>query len=275
MTLLTYLTYSFLTPAVYLFKNHQLNFFNPGFYMSFVSLFDTFLTVSLLPLLYCNLTDIVYFCFMKLLEQFLKEELNVENPDVLSQFDVYNRLILDWNSKINLVSRKNTSIENIVLNSIFFLTKYEINPNAKILDIGTGGGFPGIPLKILYPGLNVTLVDSIRKKINALKDIIPNLKLVNAKALCCRAEELMPDYKGMFDYIVSKSVAPLSDLADWGIELLNNNGKMLCIKGGDMSEEIHAFKTKYKYYSLGQVEFSFDPVYNIDDKKLILIKKSS
>ncbi|MDD5360647.1 MAG: 16S rRNA (guanine(527)-N(7))-methyltransferase RsmG [Ignavibacteria bacterium] len=211
---------------------------------------------------------------MRLLEQFLKEELSIDNPDVLSLFDAYNRLILEWNSKINLVSRKNTSIENIVLNSIFFLTKYEINPDANVLDIGTGGGFPGIPLKILYPGLNVTLVDSIRKKINALKDIISNLKLANAKALCCRAEELLPDYKGKFDYIVSKSVAPLSDLADWAIELLNNNGKMLCIKGGDMSDEIHAFKSKYKHFSVGQIEFSFDPEYNIDDKKLILIKKS-
>ena len=95
---------------------------------------------------------ILFPSFMKSLSVFLEKELYITNTNVLiSQFEKYEELLLNWNKKLNLVSRKTTSIEEHILNSIFFLTKYKFNGNENIIDIGTGGGFPGIPLKIIYP----------------------------------------------------------------------------------------------------------------------------
>ncbi len=210
---------------------------------------------------------------MELLEKFLCEQLKRDEESLFAKFREYNRLVLEWNSKINLVSRKNESIENILLNSVFFLTKFDFKPDASVLDIGTGGGFPGVPLKILFPGVSITLVDSIRKKINALSDIISRLGFDNAKAVCSRAEDLKKDKTNRFDYIVSKSVAPLADLADWALDMLNSGGSMLCIKGGDMTGEIKELKRKHKNVNTEVIDFTFESIYNIDDKRLVIIKK--
>ncbi|MCE1165940.1 MAG: 16S rRNA (guanine(527)-N(7))-methyltransferase RsmG [Bacteroidetes bacterium] len=210
---------------------------------------------------------------MELLRKFLNEELNIAEESIFSKFEEYNRLLLEWNSKINLVSRKNDSIENIALNSVFFLTKFRMKPDASVLDIGTGGGFPGVPLKIIHEGISITLVDSIRKKINALSDIVARLGLTNTKAVCSRAEDLKKDKRNSFDYIVSKSVAPLSELASWGIDMLKPDGMMLCIKGGDMTMEISDLKRKIKNADTEEIPYSFDSIYNIDDKRLVIIKK--
>ncbi len=209
---------------------------------------------------------------MKLLEKFLEEELGITDSGIRNKFEEYNSLVLDWNSKINLISRKNESIEEIVLNSVFFLKSYDIKIDSEILDIGTGGGFPGVPLKILFPGLRVTLVDSIRKKIIALSDIIGHLKLSDTKAVCSRVEELSGIHRGKYDYIVSKSVAPLINLAVWSKELLKDNGEMLCIKGGNLEAEISDLKRAYADISVNILKYDFDKTYKIDDKKLVILK---
>jgi len=209
---------------------------------------------------------------MKLLEKFLEEELGITDGGIRNKFEEYNSLVLGWNSKINLISRKNESIEDIVLNSVFFLKNYDLKFDSEILDIGTGGGFPGIPLKILFSGLRVTLVDSIRKKIIALSDIIGRLNLSDTKAVCGRAEELSDMFRKRYDYIVSKSVAPLTNLVAWSKELLKDNGEMLCIKGGNLESEISGLKRAYPNVSVGILEHSFDKIYKIDDKKLVIIK---
>lgn len=210
---------------------------------------------------------------MILLKRFL-DEYKLADEQRYKNICLFNTIILEWNSKVNVVSRKNTSIENIVLNSIFFLTKYDFVPDAKVLDIGTGGGFPGIPLKILYPGINLTLCDSIHKKINVVDDIIKRLNLRDVETVCSRAEDLKKNVKhlGVYDYIVSKSVAPLSDLYKWGKDLLNQNGMFLCIKGGDISDEIHNLTKRNNKASAEIVEYNFSGDYNIEDKKLVLIK---
>ena len=182
-----------------------------------------------------------------MLKRFL-DEYNFADEKKYNDFCVFNSLILEWNSKVNVISRKNLSIENIVLNSIFFLTKYDFNQKSRVLDIGTGGGFPGIPLKIIYPDIYITLCDSIKKKINVVDDVIKRMNLENAKAVCSRAEELKENEQhiGVYDYIVSKSVAPLADLYKWGKDLLNKEGMFLCIKGGDMSDEIRNLTKRNK-----------------------------
>lgn len=211
---------------------------------------------------------------MKILSIFLEKELRITNTDVLiSQFEKYEELLLEWNQKFNLVSRKTTSIKEHILNSIFFLTKYNLIGNENLIDIGTGGGFPGIPLKVLYPDIKITLVDSIQKKVKALDDIIVRMKFKEAKAVCSRAEDLSnkKDYSKKYDIVISKAVAPVDKLYDWGKGFLNKDGRMICIKGGDISDEINSFKRKNQNTKFNVIDYRFDSVYNIEDKKIVVI----
>ncbi|MCX6159352.1 MAG: 16S rRNA (guanine(527)-N(7))-methyltransferase RsmG [Ignavibacteriota bacterium] len=211
---------------------------------------------------------------MKLLKKFLAEELHITDGKVFEDFIEYNKYLYEWNSKVNVISRKNDSIENIVLNSVYFLTKFTFNPGAKVLDIGTGGGFPGIPLKIIFPEIDITLCDSIRKKINVVDDVIKQMGLSNAEALCTRAEELKykKKYNRKFDYVVSKSVAPLDNLFKWGRGVLNSSGVFLCVKGGDMTEEVEDLLKRNRDAEAEVIDFTFAEEYNIEEKKLVIIK---
>ena len=211
---------------------------------------------------------------MKILSVFLEKELCITNTDVLiSQFEKYEEFLLCWNKKLNLVSRKTTSIEELILNSIFFLTKYKLNGNESIIDIGTGGGFPGIPLKILYPDMKITLLDSIKKKVKALDDIIVKMNFKETKAVCSRAEDLSKekDYNKKYDIVISKTVATIDKLYEWGNVFLNENGKMICIKGGDISNELDTFNKMNPDVSYEIISFSFDDEYKIEDKKIVVI----
>lgn len=210
---------------------------------------------------------------MILLKKFV-DEFGITNSEKYVDFCTFNEIILEWNQKVNVISRKNVSTENIILNSVFFLVKYKFNSNAKVLDIGTGGGFPGIPLKILFPDITITLCDSIRKKINVVDDTIKRMNLLNAEAVCSRAEELETNnkYFRKFDYVVSKSVAPLESLFKWGKNLIKEDGLFLCIKGGNMSDEINDLTKRNKSVSVEVIEYSFPDLYYIEDKKLVIIK---
>ena len=214
------------------------------------------------------------FLFMELLKNFLEEHLLITSDKVFADFELYNRLLMEWNSKINLISRKNYDIENNVLNSIFFLTKYPLKGNEKIVDIGTGGGFPSIPLKIIYPGLKVTLNDSINKKIKVLNDIIRQMNLIDTETVWGRAEEINSnkEYFRQYDIAISKSVAGLDKLYLWSREFLNRNGRMLAIKGGDISDEKKLMK-KFPSCKIKEIDFEFEEKYNIIDKKLIVISE--
>ncbi len=213
---------------------------------------------------------------MKLLKIFLKEVLKIEDEIIYEKFSLYNKLLLEWNSKINLISRNSESIEAQVLNSIFFLTKYNFPRNANIIDVGTGGGFPGIPLKILRNDLRITLNDSISKKTIAIKDIVNNLELKETKIICGRAETLSKEssFKKKFDIVIAKSVATLDKLYIWTKLFLKDNGEMIFIKGGDISNELEKLKKKNKNMKFEVVEFLFDDIYKIEDKKIVLIKNN-
>jgi 16S rRNA (guanine527-N7)-methyltransferase len=128
----------------------------------------------------------------------------------------------------------------------------QFKPNTDILDVGTGGGFPGIPLAIMFPECNFTLVDSIGKKINVVKAVIEGVGLKNAKAFHMRAEQLTEH----FDFVVSRAVAPASDIINWTQKLISKhhfhqkpNGWLL-LKGGNLKEELALVKKSYKIYSI-------------------------
>lgn len=169
-----------------------------------------------------------------------------ENWETLVKERQYNDLLLEWNKKINLVSRKKSDISDLIADSHLYFEAIDFKPGTKILDIGTGGGIPGIIIAINHPEAELVLVDSIQKKINVVSDIIKRMELTNAKAICTRVEELGNEYSGYFDYVVARSVTVLQDLCKWAKPLLKHEGKVITVKGGDIAGEIH--KTKNQPY---------------------------
>jgi len=172
----------------------------------------------------------------------------------LLQFQKAEELYLDWNSKINLVSRKDAEhlMERHILHSLSIAKVIQFEKGTKILDVGTGGGFPGIPLAIMFPEAQFHLVDSIGKKIKVVKDIAEQLNLNNVSAEQIRAENV----KGHFDFVVSRAVTRLPEFNNWikgkiikkGFNKLPNG--ILYIKGGDVLEEIIHTGRKYQIYEI-------------------------
>jgi 16S rRNA (guanine527-N7)-methyltransferase len=169
------------------------------------------------------------------------------------QFERLYDLYADWNSKINVISRKDIELlyEHHVLHSLAIAKVIEFRKNTKVLDVGTGGGFPGIPLAILFPETEFFLVDSIGKKIKVVQEIAAALKLGNVKAEQKRAEEM----KEQFDFIVCRAVTGFPEFYNWvkykaSPKSFNKipNG-ILCLKGGDLAEELTQFK-RAKIYEL-------------------------
>ncbi len=172
----------------------------------------------------------------------------------LEQFAQLPELYAYWNDRINVISRKD--IENIVVHHILHslgIAKVQgFKPNSEILDVGTGGGFPGIPLAILFPDTHFYLIDSIGKKIKVVNEVAQSIGLQNVKAEQIRAE----DVKEKFDFVVSRAVTVLPDFYQWVKNKISpvqyhklSNG-ILYLKGGDLTEELKPFQNKIKLYNL-------------------------
>lgn len=161
------------------------------------------------------------------------------------QFEALDGLYRDWNSKINVISRKD--IDNLyvnhVLHSLAIATVVRFRSGAKILDLGTGGGFPGIPLAILFPDVEFHLVDGIAKKIRVCNEVITALGLTNVKAEQKRAEEIK---KPVYDFVVTRAVAKMEKLAEWSMRLITKRQRhalpngILALKGVGLDEEMAA-----------------------------------
>ncbi|MCR9017334.1 16S rRNA (guanine(527)-N(7))-methyltransferase RsmG [Aquiflexum gelatinilyticum] len=163
-------------------------------------------------------------------------------------------LYADWNEKINVISRKDMEhfYEKHVLHSLGIAKVISFEPGTKVLDIGTGGGFPGIPLAIMFPETHFHLVDSIGKKINVVKDIAKQLKLSNVEAQQVRAEDLVRKY----DFILSRAVTRFANILPWVKNKFKKedfnelqNG-LLLLKGGDVDEEMEEREVSYVSYHL-------------------------
>lgn len=172
--------------------------------------------------------------------------------------DLYNQYLY-WNNQINVISRKD--IEELyikhVLHSLSIAKLLQFKPGATILDVGTGGGFPGIPLAIMFPEVSFTLIDSIGKKIKVVKEIAAALKLNNVTAIHCRVEEV----NDKFDFIVSRAVARINKITPWiagkvkSKNLHEIKNGVLLLKGGDLTDEI---KESRKQVALFQLKDYFE-----------------
>ena len=169
----------------------------------------------------------------------------------VEQFRKLESLYLDWNSKINVISRKD--IEQLyvkhVLHSLAIAKVQRFEPGTYVLDVGTGGGFPGIPLAILFPETRFYLIDVIMKKITVVKAVAESIGLKNVKAEQLRAENV----KGDFDFIVSRAVTNMPDFYSWVKDKIKKQNKhelkngILYLKGGDLTEELKDFPKAIEY----------------------------
>ncbi|EIY49810.1 16S rRNA (guanine(527)-N(7))-methyltransferase RsmG [Bacteroides nordii] len=172
------------------------------------------------------------------------------------QFAALYDLYIDWNAKINVISRKD--IENLyehhVLHSLGIAKVIRFRPGTSIMDLGTGGGFPGIPLAILFPDVKFHLVDSIGKKVRVATEVANAIGLKNVTFRHARAEE----EKQLFDFVVSRAVMPLADLVKIikkNISLRQQNvlpNGLICLKGGELEHEAMPFKHRTTLHSLNE-----------------------
>lgn len=180
---------------------------------------------------------------------FYGEKIDIKfTEEQLNQFHEYMNLLLEWNEKINLTAITDPN-EVILKHFIDSLTinKY-IKENSTLADVGTGAGFPGIPLKILRPDLKITLVDSLNKRINFLNEVINKLNLVNIETVHSRIEDFGKDkkYREIFDFVTARAVANLAVLSEYLLPIAKVGGQCVCMKGSSVEEELSNGKNAIK-----------------------------
>ena len=198
------------------------------------------------------------------------------NDEQIKSFEKYMNLLLEWNEKINLTAI--TQPEEIKLKHFvdsLTVLKY-INDDDKVIDIGTGAGFPGIPLKIMNKNTKITLLDSLNKRINFLNIVIEKLDLSNIQAIHGRAEEIARNklYREKYDVAVSRAVANLSTLTEYMLPFVKVGGKCICMKGANVNEELERAQNAIKELG-GEIE-KIDNFFlsdNDNERNIIIIKK--
>ncbi len=200
-------------------------------------------------------------------------------PQQLKQFKALDELYKDWNRKINVISRKDIDslYEKHVLHSLGIAAVFDFKAGTEIIDIGTGGGFPGIPLAIYFPEVKFHLVDSTSKKLKVVQEVADAIGLKNITTQHTRAEEIK---NKKFDFAVSRAVAPLKDLWYWSLPLLKSSLQstiqfnshlpgLICLKGGDLTNEIKESGKKPHINSI--VEIFNEPFFQ--DKYLLYLRR--
>ncbi|MAZ58743.1 MAG: 16S rRNA (guanine(527)-N(7))-methyltransferase RsmG [Flavobacteriales bacterium] len=190
-----------------------------------------------------------------------------------SKIDLMLNVYSFWNDKINLISRKDFSYfyERHVLHSLSIAKVFDFVDDTKIMDLGTGGGFPGVPLAIMFPNVDFLLVDSINKKTKALKEIVKELNLHNASVVNQRAEHV----DGSFDFVVCRAVAKLNQLKSFTKgKILNKHNHsfkngLICLKGGNLATEINQHQNNLEVFSIG--DFFEEDFFK--EKKIIYLHK--
>ncbi len=209
------------------------------------------------------------------LEELEKINLKIEKEEV-KKFYEYMKMLIEWNKKINLTAI-NDEKEIIIKHFIDSLTISKYIENAeRMVDVGTGAGFPGIPIKIINKELEVVLVDSLNKRINFLNEVIEKLGLENIKAIHARAEDLGKDkkYREKFDVVTSRAVANMTVLVEYLLPLTKKEGKCICMKGSEIEDELE--NAKYAIKLLGGKVDKVEKIEISDEhmgRNIILINK--
>jgi len=217
--------------------------------------------------------------YLKELKMFCWENSFTPEPTRAERLAYFAHLVAEKNTKVNLISRRD--IDSIIEKHVFlsaYIIKYVPEKVSSFLDIGTGGGFPGIPFAIMRPDLNGVLVDSTNKKILAVQQFIDQLKLSNVVAENTRveSEEFISKYTDAFDLIISRSTVPLIILMRYALPLIKDKAYLMAMKGGDLNDEFKKAETKYKAYIRKSTvyELAYKPtnVRNKKGKKLVLLE---
>jgi 16S rRNA (guanine527-N7)-methyltransferase len=214
----------------------------------------------------------------------------------IEQLDQYVNLLLGWNKKINLISRKDE--KNVwtyhVLHSISPLFKMKMIEGSRMVDIGSGGGLPGIPIKILRPDIFLLSLDATMKKVSAVSQIIDELKLKNVNAVWGRAEEIgkQSEYFRKFDFTIARAVCQLNELINFSINFLkkrdykssfknifssglldSNPPALIAFKGGDLTHEIDLAKRQYPQVNINSIDLTFTGSEQLiaSDKKILVV----
>ena len=199
------------------------------------------------------------------------KKINIDiTEEQLQKLDKFYKLLLEWNEKINLtriVEKKEVYLKHFY-DSLTIVKVINLEEKETLCDVGTGAGFPGIILKIMYPHLKITLIDSLQKRVNYLNEIIKELELDNINAIHVRGE----DYKEKFDIVTSRAVANIEKLVNYTMHLLNKNGVLIAMKGNienELTKEVQ--KKLEKKYKIEKIEKFILPIEE-SHRSLIVMK---
>lgn len=194
----------------------------------------------------------------------------------LNQFEIYYNELLKWNPKANLISKNDESriVERHFLESALLSLLNEFQGELSVLDLGTGGGFPGVPVKIVKPDLQMTLLDSKRWKGLFLRHLIEVLELQNTEVLCERAEAAAENekYRSRFDRVVCRAVTELSALYRLSSPFLKSGGALVAVKGSRLNDELNRFKAEYPGVSFEVKPFPGTGVSHLKNLCLVIIR---
>jgi 16S rRNA (guanine527-N7)-methyltransferase len=217
--------------------------------------------------------------YFKQLSALYWENGDVPEEIILERLAHFAELVVEKNHVINLISRRD--IESVIENHIFissFITKFIPERCTRFLDIGTGGGFPGIPVAITRPILRGVLVDSVKKKTDVVHGFIDKLMLTNLRVECSRVEEpeFMNKYKNSFDLIISRATVPLLMLIRYALPLMKDSACLLAMKGGELKDELKKASARYATHIRKSVVYDLhyrpNNIKNVKGKKLVFLE---
>lgn len=203
----------------------------------------------------------------------------VLDKEQIRKLERYTQELLYWNSKVNLISRKdeNYFLEHHLLHSLSVLKYIKFEPKSFCIDVGTGGGLPGIPLAIACPHTNFFLVDSINKKVKITSILAKHTESNRLQVLCSRVEDLATNkqYQYKFDYVITRAVGNLESIMIKTIQIVKPSTKFIFLKGGNLKREIEEAQIKFKDYRFDEINIEFVAYewFKNENKKIIIVQK--